>query len=505
MKILGIILLITVYLGVMVFFVVFYKNDYKLEPTIKWFKKKLGKCCIKNKKIIEKMDEESASKLMQVYEKDIEDCHNPANIKINVCIDEEVLSPEDAKLRARVGELLAQAKRTVYDGGTEKFVIPLEATVALTKRMKPLVTEDGEILVKIDTETIPSPKNSPETLLEMVKIELEKNEKGRENELLENLLSLEKIKSRLEKKKEEDDKAITAIDSGSVETEKKGKSDTKTNDKNEIDHKKSRENATEEPLIEINENISSENGSASLNGISFDLTDIDSLVEKAGSAFEEGESNDKEIILEPPIEMPEETEENEAKGFVSKEEFYINHLSFSAQKEYSFDLDGNIEEDFDKVRKVVSEFYDLFVRNLAKTQPLVYTESKEAVWVPEPAIFSAFAHLYGVDHSIAIDFLQKLSNKDKRRIMEAILSVFKENNDTVEDSVKAITLITGSGSAYYTNALKIDLKAFAKGLKTEEFDYFRSFGYNTEMSIPDSKPKRANKLFGGNIIDAIID
>lgn len=99
-------------------------------------------------------------------EKDL-DCEEPNGVKINICNDND-LTPEDEELRSILFEKHIRHYSNIpserHDG---KIPIPFESIVFLTKAHKPIVNEDGEIIVtlnKRDSTLVIEEKGKEQTL-----------------------------------------------------------------------------------------------------------------------------------------------------------------------------------------------------------------------------------------------------------------------------------------------------------------------------------------------------
>ena len=59
------------------------------------------------------------------------------------------MTKEELFIKQKVIKIVSKKNQKIVDGGKEKLVIPMESILFLTKNMNPLVSESGEINIKV--------------------------------------------------------------------------------------------------------------------------------------------------------------------------------------------------------------------------------------------------------------------------------------------------------------------------------------------------------------------
>ena len=122
-------------------------NDYDIKKAIRYMRVKFFSCCIKEKKKLEEKIGVVAIKKIEGDLIDIKDCKEPVeSIPLDLCLSSE-LEIEELKIREKIFRQLKERDNFIVDGGKNKMILPLEATIFLTKSFNPLVSEDGNILI----------------------------------------------------------------------------------------------------------------------------------------------------------------------------------------------------------------------------------------------------------------------------------------------------------------------------------------------------------------------
>lgn len=496
---LGLILTISLYLGITGFILYkFFKNDMSFDKTMKDIKKTFSNCCIKNKKEVqEKIGKEETKEI----EKDIKaldgDCKEPAGFPFDICFDGK-LEKEDIELRKKLINILNNRKNVVFDGGKEKLVVPLEATLFLTKSLNPLVNEHGEIQIIAKHKQLSSRleevilllKNRGEIiykdeqdLLNAIKEMIDEIDESKAipEEHREAIKAKEEIKKQIEHIEEEKEKHpshdIEEIvpeqeffppEEDEIETHEEIKSKIEEEMKDIIP------DTFEEPSFE--ERIESHNDKPAIKEIEADPFSDDE--DPFGEEDDSLDLMDLNSLLEEELsDLNFEEEENQT-DIVS----FYKELEYKTAKTNPLDF-NNIE---DSLKKLLSNdsVVSVFFRNLAKTKPIIFNENKEVAFVDQYNVYFAISKIFGLDSKKYIEKFKELKLKDIQKVNKAIaisLDIYLSDLRTEKGAHKEI--IEKEGENLFSFGFDFQSKAFKTGLSQEEFDFFRSFPYNNEYKL----------------------
>ena len=518
--------------------VFFVKNNFDLDKALKELKDIfLPNCCI-SKKAKEKISSSELSKIEENME-ELEDCKEPIKgLPFDICIGDN-LTEEDIVLRSKLMDILSKQKRTIIANGKERIQLPLEATLFLTKKLQPLVNENGEIYIIAERKTQEielSPKEKLrqlvykladtgdivyeekdklyQDLLTLLKLSKEETLKNEENsETLEKNKSLEDTNEEILDK--EDTNIEKEVKSDNINTEEldndimlSSEEDLNALIKSEFENdKEDTENIENEEELDIfgdneldlNELIKQED---------FDLDDLETTEEEKSSLEEDIEENniteenkeqDSEVqdkgepqqSIKDLVEIPEQEEKNEK---LDIEEFYKNKLSYISSQEPIEIKEDNLQEALEKLFENTRN-RKAFFSNLAKTKPLIFSKNKEVVYVPQENIFLALSKLInGLEYKKIVDFFEKLDLKHKKEIGKILSEIFIEY--LVDENQKGFKpqSFEENGAIYNAFCLKFQAKAFKDALGNDKFDFFSSFAYNNAISLSNERADFKNKL-----------
>jgi len=350
----------------------FYKNNFDINKTIRYIRVNYFKCCIKDeKKIEEKIGVKAVQKLKGELT-DINDCKEPLpEIPLDLCLSSE-LEVEELKIREKIFRQLKERENFVVDGGKNKMILPLEATIFLTKNFNPLVSEEGNILVIAEHKEI-----SGSTEFEEIRLYLKDNDiKNERGELIykddKSILNLIKSNINAEIEKSTDRRAVKRFNPGEViekEILENKKEDEENNLFEEIDEESSTNKKEDDFFEEIDKELSfgkTEKKDSDIfadidKELSFEKTekkdsDIFADIDKELSSGKT-EKKDKDIFADIDKELSSEKTEKKDKDIfvdIDKELSSNNKI----EEEQSFMIDdnpfGDEEIDFSKLDEEIS-------------------------------------------------------------------------------------------------------------------------------------------------------
>jgi hypothetical protein len=495
----------------------FFKNEYSLEKTIINIKsdfKKLLKCCINKKNIEEKFSKERANEIELEMNKlnETENCKEPFGVPLDICLD-GTLSKEEIIIREKVLKIINKKDFKVQNGGKDKLVLPMEAILFLTKNLNPLVSEHGEITIKMSSEFV-NKDNIPSEELEKLIIELNDKESllyKDDEELLNSINFL--IKNKKFKKLNED------IDISEISEEILTKIEpiNNSNIKEEIIIEKLNE-PDEEIIIEKLNGPDEEIIIEKLNGSDKAITEIkkennlkENVIQNIKmSPFDESEEINDFNSLNNSFNNNEELDFNDIlmnelnninlDNFNDLEEEQDNKKSF--YKEIDYKTVKNIELDFEHLDDSINllfnkdESYTALFRNITKCQPIVFNGNKTVTIVDQNIILFAISKMFGMESKTYLEQFQKL-NKEALKSINLILEKKLELylSDLLSGSKKAnfYLLKDKNNNLFYTFAFVFQTNAFKTALNPEKFDLFRSFPYSNDYqfhkkaSVEDTK------------------
>lgn len=469
----------------LIFFFFFMKNNYDFKMTIRELKVRFFSCCMDKETVANKLGEEKA-KLIQNELAEIEDCNAPTGFPFNICFSKD-LEKEEMVLREKLLTVLKNRENKRQDGNVQKLVIPLEATLFLTKSLNPLVNEYGEIQI------ISKHKKLSEQLEEIMIALKDKNNNPEAVLYKDEEELLIAIKSLLEDLKE--DSLLNEQEFENLPTVKEAKtiieekSSQKYYSEEEINdflpeqmffppEESFKEEKKKEPIKKEEKNISPFSDSPFDNESPFGSEELDF------STFEDQINmeidTDLSDILAAELGDIELEEENNNEDIPS---FYKN-LTYKTQT-------GIPQLDVETLESSIKKLFanegaiSAFFRNLAKTKPLVFNENKEVIFADQNNVFFAIAKIYGMDSKKYLEMFKSLKLKHINEINKAIsdsLEMYISDLLTGNKNVHKFAIEKDS-SLFSSFGLVFQTRAFHRGLNQNEFDFFRSFPYNNEYKL----------------------
>ena len=268
---------------------------------------------------------------------DIADCKEPLPaIPLDLCLSGE-LEIEELKIREKIFRQLKERENFIVDGGKNKMILPLEATIFLTKSFNPLVSEDGNILVISEHKEI-----SGSTEFEEIRLYLKDNDvKNDRGELIykddSSILDLIKANINSEVEQSTDRRSLKRFDA--EDAIDKDILDNKSEGDDIFEKESSNKNIEEDIFGDIDKELSS--------GKSNSDTDIFGDIDKELSS---GKSNsdtdifgdiDKEISKS---QKPKKEEKGDIFGDIDKE----ISKNQKPKKEEKGDIFGDIDKEISK-------------------------------------------------------------------------------------------------------------------------------------------------------------
>jgi hypothetical protein len=438
----SLVIFLVIYLGlILYYFYILYLNNFKFKGSFKIIKghfKKIFKCCIDEKKIIKIVGEEKASKISKEFE-EIENCAEPAGFPLDVCLTGK-FSKEEISIREKVLKTLSRKEAYVFDGGKNKLIIPLEATLFLSKNLNPLVTEDGEIIVHI--------KETDEDEKLVIEVAGTDEVLYKDSDSLIDFINTEGKEEVKEEGKEEVKEEVKKIDIEEVNFDL-NKQEPKIIEK--------------ETIIEIDENP-----------FENDLDNLDDFSD------EESDADINDLLMKELDELEFELDDD-----VSSEgkEFYLNkNYETYTEKKLDFtkivDSLDNLLEKEEVIKKIL--------KNTVKAEPIAFNANKTNVYLDQKILFFAISKLYGMEYKIIIENFAKINKKELLNIDKVISKSFNpylsdlftknKNGSLYILSNKDNDLFKGFGYVLETSVYKMCLS-------DEDFDYFKSFPYNNSYTL----------------------
>lgn len=496
------ILILIIYLGIMGFlFYIFQKNEYDIKRTIRYIKVNYLKCCIKGEKELEKKLGVEKVKELKGELIDIDDCKEPLDtLPLDLCLSSE-LEREEILMREKVFKRLKEKDNFIIDGGKSKMILPLEATIFLTKSLNPLVSEEGNILI-ISEHT----KISNSTEFEEIKMYLKENEVTNEKgELIykDNSSILELIKNNINKEalarnNNEENNFI-------IKEKKKINSSIKNNDPfGDIDAQIAEAERDEDPFADIDAQIAEAEKEDKLDEIEIkeeQSINIDKTpFEDQGSPFDDDDEDidfsklDEEISNSMSELEFEEDEVEEVKDENKRETFYSKREIIRIPSLTNFTK----ETILDKLPLVFenNEIKEAILNNLLKTKPLIFSANKEVIFIDIKNLFYALSKVYGLDAIKKMDLFEKLDIKTMKNVQSIITDAFSDEISDIITNNKNVNkvILERDSDYYYSFGIFLVTDAFKKVLNDEDFDFFRHYPYNTEYKISNNENKTNAKL-----------
>lgn len=482
------IFIIFLYISISSYFLFrFFQNEKDIDKTILKIKKdlkKIFKCCINKKKVEELSSKEVAEELNEEIDKLNGDCKEPFGIPLDVCLDGD-LTKEELLIKEKVIKILNKTKLTKFDGGKDKIVVPMESVLFLTKNLNPLVTEDGDINIKITR--VGSHSDIPSEELEKLIIELKDGNSilyEDSSELLSSLSHLMKNKEYKDITKEKEIITVQAIEDVNAEAIEEVNIEAKEEPiqkevKVEIKEEPIEKEIKTEPIEEKVEPKSTEEEIKITEYSPYNPYEEDTALsdDMLNAEMEDFNTND---ILNDALSELDLNDENEEES-LTVESFYKN-LKYRTVNNAFFNFE-------DPVASISELFKNNFVHkalmsNLAKTQPLIFNGSKTVVYVDQNNILFAIAKMFGMNSKEYIENFKKFSLEELKEInkkLEHILDL-KLSDITGGKEFGFYIVEDRKGNKFYLQGFVFTTSSFKDGLG-KELDYFRSFPYNSEYSI----------------------
>lgn len=441
-------ILFSVYIALIVGFVfIFYKNEYNLSKSLKFIKIKLGKCCIKNKTALDKVIGSEVRKEIEDSMLKINSCDQPIEgLPLDLCITEN-LDETDIKLRGEVAEILSNRKNVVFDGGKNKRVVPLEATIFLTKAMNPLVNEEGEILIISETVKKDVGENQHLKKVSMFLKDYEvKNSMGEliyeDSDEIIQLLKKTLLNSNMSKKniKGVEKEVIPENFSSKVKEYKPAK----------------KEESTEFSLDESH-------------------IDMDGFENPFG---DEG----MEIDFNEGFEVEAEESENEG---INRVNFYENR-KFKALRGLKKGTRTNaldvLKENLDR-----DDVKLALLHNLILQKRIVYSSNKEYIFIDMNLFLFSYLKLFGPEFKL----MKEIYSFTNKKINDAFKNSFIDNISDIHHGNKNVnkTIIEKDGNKYFSFGICLETKSFRIILSDDEYDFFRAMPYQTGLSLTTGQSK----------------
>jgi hypothetical protein len=173
----------------------------------------------------------------------------------------------------------------------------------------------------------------------------------------------------------------------------------------------------------------------------------------------------------------------EEKKVEDVKDFYIN-LNYNTYTDKPLDF-SNLKDSVQKLLSTDRAVGALF-RNIAKTTPIIYNENKEVLFVDQSNVYFAIAKMYGMESKTYLDQFIKLKKEDILAINEGLSNALEIYlSDLISGTLKSglYILENKEHQLFSSFGFCIQSKAFRMGLNHDEFDYFRSFPFDTDYKI----------------------
>lgn len=516
----GLLIITALYLVASVIFLYCYhKSEYKLKETFQMIKelavelkKFMKKNCIfcVNKEIIQK--ELGAEKSVEINELMNETlamnegatCKEPIpGLSLDLCLSDP-LNKEEIIIREKVLKILQKNEHTIFDGGKEKLVIPMESILFLTKRYNPLVSEDGDIIINVKRD-----KSSADDRINDLVIKLENGEILYEDDktLMESILKFHDTVMLREniKEKEVSNPVVLKEDISAIEEIKENEPKKAEMPIKAEMPKPKIENAEKPKSLNINKAPVME---------TFDGPDLpihapsvspyDDIEDEEKDSFD-----DEELDLDTGLddfldsalaEIDEmELEENEIEE--SQKDFY-QKLQYKSHKGSVLDFENitsSLEALFSK-----DEVHTCFFNNLAKTTPLALNANKTAIVADINNVFFAISKICGMESQNYIESFKNLK-KEKFAVMKVLEKIFEIYlSDIVSNEKRATFYLVKekrSENTFIANGFVFKVDSFLGGLSESELDHFRSSPYEEKYTLIKKSTKDESKKASPLIFD----
>lgn len=517
MTLLKMIFAIIYLISMSLFIYYYYKNNYELKPTLNSLMRLIKKHCIfcTNKENLKKeLGEEKAKEVEELVDsvleaQDSSSCKEPVpGLSLDLCLSDS-LSKEEIIIREKVLKILKQKKQTLFDGGKEKLIIPMESILFLTKKYNPLVSEEGDIVI-----TIKKDNSAPDELINELAIKLENGETLYEDD--KNLMnSIVKLHNTYVNKKEDNELELKEMinDNSGLEDISKPNEKPKTPEKLKEFIQEEELKQKNEPLKEreseesnlIKDNSQIEEYSYEINETPYDPSgpyddeDDNEMNNEFEDEFEEdytigGVSNLFDGAIQQINELNELNDENER-------DFYQN-LEYKSFKGSLIDM-ADIENSIDVFFKNTEAFH-CFFNNLAKTTPLVFNANKSAIFIDVNNVLFALAKCTGINFVNTIDDFVKLG-KDRMKFLKAVEKNLEPYLSDIMNSRKSLAYYYVKDKAeeqgFILNGFSLKTDSFLNAFENDDYDYFRSSPHNGNYVVTRVSTKEDSKNTPPLILD----
>jgi len=444
MNILFIVFLIIYFILIFAFLFIFVKSDYDINKTMKIIFRKKEKTENKvevtdvrnrentTKKIIGEscFDEEIEEDNLEIEEKQEEDCDKAGGLILNICESKDY-TEEEQLLRKRILEKLRKNPTYFEEDGINKLIVPLEVMVFLNNDLNPIVSENGEIVLTLNTT-----ENKDFIIKDKSKADTIKNEVEEEyiDEIEDNTKTVEKTKIK-EVKKEEI---------------------------------KKEEIKKEEIIEDIGDDL---------------IDDLDDLGDTKIENIEDSMLEDLDKMI-----TEEESKENKKDNTIEEDED-ISIKEFLQNRKWK---EGeNMIIDWKQIKDIIlntfenKENLNAFLSNIIKQKPLISNDNKTAIFVDLKIINRAFSELYGPDSDSLIKKLSRMPNKLSESYQVGLeLSLSDYISDLVNEN-KRITsaYFIKDGKSFKGYGLWLKMESFKTVLNEKDFDLFRRHIYNEGLQV----------------------
>jgi len=509
---LGIVITTVLYLSITGFFLYkFVKNNMSFNETIKDIKGIFSNCCIKNKKDMqEKIGKELTTKIETSLKEVDGDCKEPTGYPFDICFTDEQ-SKEDMILREKILMILKKRKSVMIDGGMEKLIVPLEATLFLTKSLNPLVSEQGDIQI------VAKEKKLTEQLKEVMFVLKGKGEViySDEKELIDSIktiLDSSKIVDKRERdKKEEPNRPDNRVVVNNTSTDLDELIPVQEHfppeeEQNNIIKKEiediilpEQNDFPPEEFVKKAEPVKKEEIKKPKPVIETDTVEDDPFGDPFGDPFEENDTmdmSDLNTLLEEELSELDFEQEDENTDILS----FYKLLEYKTAKSIPLNFE-NISE---SITKLLSneEVVSVFFKNLAKTKPIIFSDNKEVAFVDQYNVYFAISKIFGLDSKKYINKFKELKLKEIQELNKTIAHVLELYLSDLRSETKGSSkeILEKEGENFYSFGFTFQTNAFKTGLSQKEFDFFRSFPYNNDyklkgnIDISDKLPKLISSI-----------
>lgn len=460
------------YIFLVVYFIMrFFQNGYNLSETLIQVKKdvkKIFRCCINKKKVEAVVGKEKTEELISNFEKLDDDCKEPFGLPLDVCMDGE-LTKEELLVKEKVLNILNQKNLVVKDGGKDKKVVPMESLIFLTKNMNPLVTEDGDITIKINRVNAGIPIETEE--LKKMIIALKDSDSvlyQDDEELLNSMKSILKNKYNSDFIQEKTEK----YEQKEFYQENPIEENIEINEELPVIEK---ESAPIQEKHKSTENIKLE---ATIDDVYVPTEDIDELSDDdlnnnidtgftLDDAFQDAFSQMDDI---PDFEEPLDEQRD-------RNQFYKN-IKFKSVENISLDfndLKGSLGQILGR-----EDVISAIIKNLSKTQPLVYNSSKTVVYIDQNNFMYAISQLFGMNKKEYLNNFKKINFEQLKDFHTQIENYFDIFLSDISGTKKCSYYLVEDENhqKFYIQGFVMPLDNFKKCFNRDDLDFFRSFPYN---------------------------